>query len=123
TPAGFPNTPLARFADKAGAVIMSVAVEEMLHMSLSCNILFSLGQMPELYLKSPSPFPTNLPGHANLGPGAKPLSLPLSKFSVEQLWKFLEIEYPAESDAPPESGNWKTIGQIYSYVRCIISSP
>lgn len=122
TPAGFPATPLSRFADRAGATIMSVAVEEMLHMSLSSNVLFALGQMPQLYLKSPWPFPANLPGHAKLGPDAKPMSLPLSKLSTEQLWHFLEIEYPAESDAPPESGHWKTIGQIYSYVRCIIHS-
>src|SRR3954464_317084 len=35
--------PLEVFANKAGGVVMSVAVEEMLHMSLSCNVLFSLG--------------------------------------------------------------------------------
>jgi hypothetical protein len=122
TPDGFPATDVARFADAAGAYIMSVAVEEMLHLSLSCNILFALGQQPDLYLHSPSPYPTNLPGHARLGPDAKPLELPLAKFSLEQLWHFLEIEYPAASDAPPESGNWQTIGQIYSYLRCIILS-
>ena len=122
TPGGFPDSPISRFADKAGAVIMSVAVEEMLHMSLSSNVLFALGQQPQLYRHSPSPYPTNLPGHALLGPDAKPLSLPLAKLSLEQLWHFLEIEYPAPSDAPPEAGHWKTIGQIYSFVRCIISS-
>jgi Ferritin-like len=122
TPNGFPGTPLSRFADRAGAAVMSVAVEEMLHMSLSSNVLFALGQMPQLYLRSPAPFPTNLPGHAKLGPDAKPMSLPLAKLSAQQLWQFLEIEYPAESDAPPEGGNWNTIGQIYSYVRCIILS-
>ena len=31
------------FANKAGGVIMSVAVEEMLHMSLSSNVLFAMG--------------------------------------------------------------------------------
>lgn len=122
TPDGFPSTDVSRFADKAGAEIMSVAVEEMLHMSLSSNVLYALGQQPELYGKSPSPFPTNLPGHAKLGPDQKPLALPLSKFSLAQMWQFLEIEYPATSDAPPEGANWETIGQIYSYVRCIISS-
>lgn len=122
TPTGFPDTSLSQFADRAGAAIMSVAVEEMLHMSLSSNVLFSLGQMPQMYLHSPGPYPTNLPGHTKLGPDEKPLALPLSKLSVEQLWHFLEIEYPAASDAPPEGGAWKTIGQIYSYVRCIICS-
>ncbi|VAW55786.1 hypothetical protein MNBD_GAMMA07-1986 [hydrothermal vent metagenome] len=122
TPKHFPDTDVSRFADKAGALVMSVAVEEMLHMSLSANILFSLGQMPELYQKSPGPYPTNLPGHEKLGPNAKPLQIPLAKFSSEQLWKFLEIEYPENIDAKPEGADWHTIGQIYSYVRCIISS-
>lgn len=122
TPQGFPDSPISRFADQAGATIMSVAVEEMLHMSLSSNVLYALGQQPQLYLHSPSPYPTGLPGHTKLGPDAKPLSLPLAKLSLAQMWHFLEIEYPAESDAPPEGGNWQTIGQIYSFVRCIISS-
>lgn len=122
TPDQFPDSALSRFADQAGGIIMSVAVEEMLHMSLSSNILFSLGQQPQLYMRSPSPFPTDLPGHSRLGPDHKPLSLPLAKFSYEQLWHFLEIEYPAKADAPPEEINWETIGQIYSFIRCIISS-
>ncbi len=122
TPTGFPGTGLSRFADQAGGVVMSVAVEEMLHMSLTSNILFSLGVLPQLYLRSPGPYPTDLPGHGRLGPDHKPMSLPLARFSSAQLWKFLEIEYPAVADAPPEEHNWKTIGQIYSFARCIISS-
>lgn len=121
-PQGFPATDLSRFADQAGGLMMSVAVEEMLHLSLSANILFSLGVQPQLYLRSPSPYPTDLPGHARLGPDRKPMALPLAKFSSEQLWQFLEIEYPAAVDAPPEQSNWQTIGQIYSFLRCIISS-
>ena len=122
TPDSFPESDISRFADKAGSTIMSVAVEEMLHMSLASNILYSLGQQPELYLKSPGPYPSNLPGHSKLGPDHKPLALPLSKLSLEQMWHFLEIEYPAKADAPPEGKNWQTIGQIYAYIRCIISS-
>src|SRR4051794_4782768 len=34
---------LQAFANKAGGIIMSVAVEEMLHMSLSSNVLFAMG--------------------------------------------------------------------------------
>lgn len=122
-PGGFPSTDLARFADKAGALIMSVAVEEMLHMSLSSNIYFSLtGKPPALYLRSPAPYPSSLPGHAFLGPDGEPFEVPLAKLSVDHLWHFLEIEYPEERDAPPEDANWQTIGQIYSYIRCIIES-
>lgn len=121
-PVAFPDTAVTRFADRAGALIMSVAVEEMLHMSLASNVLYSLGQVPQLYLNSPAAFPCNLPGHATLAPDGQPMSLPLAGFSLPQLGNFLEIEYPSASDAPPESGSWMTIGQIYSYVRCIISS-
>jgi Ferritin-like len=122
TPSTFPSTDVSRYADEAGAVILSAAVEEMLHLSLSSNILFALGTQPVLYGKSPGPFPTNLPGEAKLGPDHEPVRLTLAKFSCEHLWKFLEIEYPATADAPPEGQDWHTIGQIYSYIRCIIAS-
>lgn len=117
----FPKTALSRFADKAGALIMSVAVEEMLHMSLSSNILFALGQMPVLFGESPT-FPANLPGHSPDGPSGGRATINLMPFSEAHLRQFLLIEYPAPADAKPEGADWQTIGQIYSYIRCIISS-
>ena len=51
------------YANKAGGVIMSVAVEEMLHMSLSSNILYAMGVAPQLYGKAPAEYPTALPYH------------------------------------------------------------
>ncbi len=112
------------FANKAGATIMSVAVEEMLHMSLSSNMLYAFGGVPELYRKSPGPpngphYPVNLPGHAKLGPDHEPMIIPLAPLSYAQLWKFLEIEWPEKHDARPEPGHFKTIGQVYSYIRCL----
>lgn len=115
------QTPIGRFANQAGGVIMSVAVEEMLHMSLACNLLYACGGTPELYRKSPN-WPTNLPGHTKLGPDGKLMMLPLAPFSYDQLWSFLEIEYPETIDATPEGFDWDTIGQLYSYIRCIIAS-
>ena len=117
------------FANKAGGVIMSVAVEEMLHMSLSCNILFSLGVDPQLYKHSPGSYPTPLPYHNPIGPpgpgGAKDdkVLIPLSKLTYEQLWHFLQIEYPEKVDALPQDREWDTIGQFYSYIRCLICCP
>ena len=125
------------FANKAGSLIMSVAVEEMLHMSLSSNILYSLGEMPLLYKKAPNSYPTNLPGHnpkaEKAGPdGSDSALIPLEGLSYNQLWKFLVIEYPEDVEALPETGSenslgfsilgWDTIGQVYSYIRCIIAS-
>lgn len=117
-------SPAQLFANKAGGVIMSVAVEEMLHMSLASNILFSLGEEPQLYKKAPGPYPTGLPYHNPVGPkgpgGSTKVAIPLAKLSYEQLWHFLQIEYPETKDALPEDRNWETIGQFYSYIRCLI---
>ncbi len=112
------------FADKAGGVIMSVAVEEMLHLSLACNMLFALGEQPQLYGRSPGTYPTPLPYHNPIGPkgprGRRQVLIPLAKFGFDQLWHFLQIEYPEKPGALPEHRNWDTIGQFYSYIRCLI---
>lgn len=88
------------FANKAGGVIMSVAVEEMLHMSLSSNILFSMGVAPQIYRHAPKAYPTGLPYHNPQGPkgpnGETAVMIPLAKLSFEQLWHFLQIEYPEQ---------------------------
>jgi hypothetical protein len=102
------------YANKAGGVIMSVAVEEMLHMSLSANILFAMGVAPQLYQQAPGVYPTGLPYHRPQGPkgpdGGTAVQIPLGKFGFEQLWHFLQIEYPEQWDAPPQDSDWDTIG-------------
>jgi hypothetical protein len=74
------------YANKAGGIIMSVAVEEMLHMSLSSNILWSMGVMPQLYGKAPGVYPTGLPYHNPQGPvgpdGKTAVLIPLGKFEL-----------------------------------------
>ena len=114
------------FGNTAAANIMSVAVEEMLHMSLSSNILFSLGTMPILYKRAPSPYPTPLPNHNPVGPpgpdGDTAVKIPLAKLTYEQLWHFLQIEYPQQAGALPQDSNWDTIGQYYDYIRCLIQT-
>ncbi len=114
------------YANKAGGIIMSVAVEEMLHMSLSSNILFSMGVAPQLYKQAPGAYPTGLPYHNPKGPvgpdGQTAVQIPLSKLGFEQLWHFLQIEYPEQWDALPQDRDWDTIGQFYSYIRCLLST-
>ena len=57
-----------QFVNKAGGNIMSVAVEEMLHMSLSSNIYYAItGTPPKLYCNSPASYPTPLPYHNPVG--------------------------------------------------------
>jgi hypothetical protein len=115
---------LQAYANKAGGVIMSVAVEEMLHMSLSSNVLHAMGVAPLLYKQAPGKYPTPLPHHKPKGPkgpdGKRAVLIPLGKLSFEQLWHFLQIEYPEQWDTLPKDRKWTTIGQFYSYIRCLI---
>ncbi len=117
------------FVNKVGGGIMSVAVEEMLHMSLSSNIYFSMfGESPALYGHSPGNYPTPLPYHklkeedGPEGAADADVLIPLGKFGYEQLWHFLQIEYPESRDAVPKDRDWDTIGQFYSYIRCLLCS-
>ncbi|MBZ0091329.1 MAG: ferritin-like protein [Sulfuricellaceae bacterium] len=120
------TVPLNLFANKAGGVIMSVSVEEMLHMTLAANILFALGGVPKMYGKSPNfqseAGGTNLPHHKPLGPDGKPVAIPLAGLSYDTLWGFLEIEYPQSTAEALVDDNWSTIGEFYSYIRCLIST-
>jgi hypothetical protein len=96
-------------ANKAGATIMSVAVEEMLHMALACNLKRALVGMPELSGKSPAQYPAQLPGQA---PG---LNISLSGYSVNQLDIFKRIELPEKAD-PAANKSWETIGEFYGWI-------
>ncbi len=118
---------LSLFADKAGGIIMSVAVEEMLHMSLASNVLFALGEQPKVYGRSPdfnsvAGGGTNLPFHTPNGPDGKPIAIPLDGLNYDTLWGFLEIEYPKQASDELKEHNWDTIGDFYSYIRCLIST-
>lgn len=115
------------FANKAGGTIMSVAVEEMLHMSLAANVLFALGEQPKMYGKSPDfqSIPgggTNLPHHNPLGPDGKPMDINLAGLNYDTLWGFLEIEYPKAPGSTLADNDWTTIGELYSFIRCLIAT-
>lgn len=116
-----PNVPsttegyaISTFANKAGGILMSVAVEEMLHLSLVSNILKSLGGSPKIYGRSPASYPTNL-SHHKAG-----FSIGLTKFTKEQLQEFMDVEKPATEKDPPQADNWDTLGQFYEYISSLI---
>lgn len=113
---------IRKFANEAGGLIMSVAVEEMLHMSLAGNLIRSLGGMPGLnvYQEKSTVYPTPLPGqNPKFNPitGQKPpFKVPLGKLTQDQLEYFMGIETPMKHDAPGQGKNWDTIGQAYKYI-------
>lgn len=96
------------FANKTGALIMSVAIEEMLHMALSSNLKQALAGLPLLAGKSPNEWPTSLPGHLST------FKINRAKLSLNQLSTFINIE------SPKPICDSKTIGEFYDMIKkCI----
>lgn len=93
---------------EARDVLQSVAIEEMLHLTLAANIINAIGGQP--VLDAPSllpPHPTSLP-HSN---GSVVLSL--RQFSKETLKGFMAVERPTSIGTAAEDEGYATIGQFY----------
>ena len=105
------------FANKAGASILSVVIEEMLHMSLSSNVKQALVGNPELVDKGPSVWPAYLPGHE------PPFPINRAKLSQDQLFTFMQIESPTELEGKLKKAQaipYTTIGEFYAMIeKCI----
>jgi hypothetical protein len=108
------------YANKAGATIMSVVMEEMLHMALSSNLKQALmGEPPTLNGRSPSVYPACLPGHEPEFP------INLAPFSLDQLMTFLKIESPQplpDTTRGLQAIPYKTIGQFYDMIKKCINN-
>lgn len=99
-------------------IIQSVVVEEMLHMTLACNVLNALGGSPQI--DQPGfipPYPGPLPGGVE-----SQLTVHLAPFSSVQLETFLMIEQPEtplEFKALPltEAVAPVTIGEFYQRIE------
>ena len=98
--------------DEARHVLLSIAIEEMLHMTLAANILNAVGGAPHLDQPSFMPsYPSYLP-HSN-----KAFQVGIGKFSKEAVEVFLKIEKPVDHDGLPEDENYETIGQFYEAIE------
>src|SRR3954466_10036595 len=94
-------------------LIRSVAMEEMVHMSIACNTLAAIGGAPQIRALDPG-FPSQgLPG------GIEPdIEARLAKLSAQQLQTFMRIEVPEfllPDEAKQES--YPTIADFYGAVR------
>ena len=93
-------------------MIRSVAMEEMLHMTLAANVLNAIGGEPCVNKAAFIPvYPTTLP-HSD---GA--FLVGLEKFSPQAVETFLKIEHPAGADDPPQADHYHTIGQFYAAIE------
>ncbi len=95
----------------ATAVIRSVVMEEMLHMTLAANVLNAVGGKP--FIDKPDfipAYPTYLP-YSN-----DAFLVELLPFSTGAIETFLRIERPAPPGAKPEPEGYETIGQFYEAI-------
>lgn len=103
--------------DRIAAVMLSVILEEMLHMALACNILNAVGGHPVIDTAAFVPtYPGPLPGGVE-----SQLQVPLSPFSLVLIENvFMVIEEPEDPLHFPvlvrESGQ-VTIGQFYESIK------
>lgn len=107
----------------AGAIVRSVVIEEMLHLSLACNMLNAVGETPKLpgaVLRYPSPLPMGIgdkPGPIE----SEPFIVPLARLSQASIKTFMTIEEPEHPLDFPEAkdaiqAEYHTIGEFYEAV-------
>ncbi len=100
---------------EAASTIMSVVMEEMLHMGLVSNVLNALGGSPKLTSKPYVPeYPAWLFRHKTIGNCG--FKIKLQRLSKPAIKTFLRIELPAE-DVPKKCKGISSIGQFYDMVE------
>jgi hypothetical protein len=111
---------------EASSRIRLVAMEEMVHMCLACNILNALGTSPAL---APPSYPGPLPGGIS-GGGKEPLIIHLFPFSKEAMAQAMEIEepeggaidFPHAMLAAAAQPTFMTIGQFYNHLDSFLAT-
>lgn len=111
----------------AGAIIRSVVIEEMLHLSLACNMLNAVGGRPHLP-RSVLRYPSELPMGVGDKPG-KPLVVPLARLSETSIRTFMTIEEPEDPLTFPDAraniaavAEYHTIGEFYAAVGQLMTN-
>ena len=99
--------------------IESIVIEEMLHMSLACNMLAGIGGTPAIYSANFAPrYPGHLPGHVHpeliIGLAGLSRDEPGCK---DQVYKFMQIEWPEDGPlALARTPGYATIGEFYDAI-------
>lgn len=113
--------------DAARKIVLSVVIEEMLHMSIACNVLNAVGGAPAI--NNPNFVPT-FPGPLPMGVGEdRGLIASLKPLTKDHIWDvFMSIEEPenpidlntkieaAAPTAEEEEDGYATIGEYYEAI-------
>ncbi|MCD0460686.1 ferritin-like domain-containing protein [Roseiconus lacunae] len=108
--------------DPVAIAIREVLVEEMLHMSLACNMLASIGGTPRIFDPEIVPsYPSAMPG------GVKPLlTVSLQGLSKEALGVFMKIEEPetdiAHLETVRKTESYARIGEFYDKIKLVFDN-
>lgn len=94
-------------------LVKGVVIEEMLHLTLVCNLMVAVGGEPTFDKATVPEYPTYIPHHAAGGP-----FISLQALSVDVARNtFCAIEAPANQKVPPAEGDdYQTIGQFYQAI-------
>ena len=110
--------------EKSANRIKAVALEEMVHMCLACNILNAIGGTPKI---TAPVYPGPLPG--DIGPDGKPLTLHLLPFSPDAIQQAMNIETPIDTPHFPDAKLLKatgpaalTIGEFYNQLDAFLAT-
>ena len=96
---------------RVAGTLLDIAIEEMLHMGLACNMLVALGEHPALATGDFVPtYPGHLPGDVN-----PMLEVGLRWLTPAQVKVFMDIEYPEGGPITLlSSRSFDTIGAFYA---------
>lgn len=99
----------------ARELVISVVVEEMLHLALATNLLLALGGEPDFGDGLIPRYPSLLSHHV------PDLTLELRRCTPDLITDtFMVIERPEAMDAPPEADDYETLGQFYAALELAI---
>jgi hypothetical protein len=109
--------------DSASGLLYGIAMEEMLHLGLVCNMLTAIGGTPHVLAGAPSYPHKGLPG--GVQPDLHVTLAGLTKKRVADL--FMQIEYPeydVPGTAPPRraAAGYATIGAFYDAIEATFKS-
>lgn len=95
--------------------IRSVVIEEMLHLCLARNLLVAVGGGDSVHLYAEKMIPKY---PSNMLHRRPPLALHLEPCSTTLVTEvFMPLELPAKDHAPPQGGEYNTLGQFYAAIH------
>jgi ferritin-like protein len=95
-------------------LIKSIVIEEMLHLSLVRNLIVAIGYGDHVKFHHKAFVPDFPAPMLHRVPDLELKLAPLTTDLVRDV--FMPLELPAKVDAPPESGEYQTIGQFYKAI-------